>query len=278
VYQISYPMADPIASALRAWAKKLKYPELIDLHRLDNFPNKSIHFIQWLTSLSAEHSLISNNMTIDQFEFFLKDSNLEDDNDDNDVDNNESIDSNQSPQIELEEDEESIDHLNKELQLIILTNTKIKKKISCITDKIMKLHSESINEKNTKFDQTKHLIRAEEQDLELKNKSEILLNLSPHTERTISELKCIVNEIVHSESVILRSIATSSSAFDKNKKVDLYSETPAKNKGETNHFDDAEMEENRQAVRRLQESRTKLLEVSCACISKVSIERSFIYI
>lgn len=264
-------MSDPVASKLKIWAKKMKYPEMIDFHRVDNFPNKSVHFIQWLTSLSAEHSLLSNNMTIIQFESLSKDVKLDIDHEDNDVDNSENKNSNNRSQNEPEEEEESTDYLNQELNLIEITNRNLEKKISCVSNKIMKLNSESINEKNTKFDQAKHLIKSKEQDLELKNKSEILLNLSPHSGRTLSKLRCIVNEIVHSESVILRSIATSSS-FSKSKKVDLYSETPVNNNFKGDNYDDVEMEENRQARRRLQESRTRLLEVFY--LAKVQSARS----
>ena len=270
-------MSEAAVTAVRLWAIKARYPDLIDLQRMEtvnrDLPVRSLNFLRWLTSLSSQNSLITIGMTVDQFDSFRA----------SDAD---SI----LPQVDgsdisseadnREGDEESFSELNNQLALIEKENLSLQKQIYQIEAKLMKAESETIpkciTRNGAKLGQEKHLLEAQMLASSTVDNSVTILNLPLTFGEKFNKLQQMINEIVEIESNILRNIAsTSASYFTDNRNAPCRSGADIKgpefpSKADRNHSlaiasDSSEALEVYEKARkeseiRLQETRLKVLE------------------
>ena len=215
-------MADFSVGELRSWAKKMKYPDMIDLHRMETshreIPPRCIPFLQWLTTLSLQNSIVQLDMNSEEFDSKFK--------------LNASARSiagviSADTQIEHNSDEEfdSIDELQQELSTIEIANMKMKRKILCVTNKIKETNSalvQLIDRKKKKASHSQDCLKvAREMDLAVHKISTELNSLPLKSREKFDGLLSSIDEIVKIEMTLLRKMAaTSTSAPKQNELVD----------------------------------------------------------
>lgn len=267
---------------LQSWAKKMKYPDMIDLHRMETshceIPVRCTPFLQWLTKLSSKNSIEQFDMTPEEFDckFKLNSSSRR----------NAGI---MSPgtQIEYDSDDEfsSIDELNQELLSIENSNEKMKRKIACITRKIKETES-TVAQHNNRQKKESHpadcLKLAREQDLTVSRISNELHSLPLKTRDKFDRLRSAIDDIVKIEMTLLRNMAATSASKQNepasSSQIDSSRILPTQGKGqslntslkcETKSFlaveagdsPEKEAESKRLYMNQLHETRLKLLEV-----------------
>lgn len=220
-------MSDFNLGGLRSWAKKMKYPDMIDLHRMETshreIPPRCIPFLQWLTTLSYRNSLLQFDMTPEEFDCKFKQNAST-----RSIAGAESADT----QIEHNSEEEfdSIDELLQELAVIENANCKMKRKIACVTNRIKETKSTSAQNTARNKKKGSHppdcLKIATEQDLAINQMSKELSSLSLSSKEKFDRLRLSIDEIVDIEMTLLRHMAaTSTSAPKQIEHNDLVSST-----------------------------------------------------
>jgi hypothetical protein len=209
-------MADFHLGQVQSWAKKMKYPDMIDLHRMETshreIPPRCIPFLQWLTTLSFQNSLDQLDMSSEEFDSKFK---L------NASSRNVAGVASADTQIEQNSDEEieSINELQQELTAIESANKKIKRKILCVTNKVKETKStfaQLIDRKKKKTSQPPDCLKvAREQDLAVNEISQVLHSLPLNTRGKFDGLRSSINEIVEIEMTLLRNMAATSTPAPK---------------------------------------------------------------
>lgn len=267
-------MAEASVAAVRIWAKRVKYPDLIDLQRVDiayrDFPVRSSTFLQWLTSLSYQNSLASLNMTAEEFGSLVE----------SDADTSLSQDSSGDGSSENEE-EDSIDELTCDLAFINNTNLRLQKQIRHIERNLIKTETEIMNDcvlrNDTRYDGEKHFLEAHQLGLTVDEKSKLVLSIPRTSGERFEKLQLLIDDVIEIESRILRNIAsTSASYFNDNRyvprrigtssekleypmKADRKSSLTADSN--TSEALENDEEARKETVKRLQETRLKVLEL-----------------
>ena len=274
-------MTDSSVAALRSWLKRVKYPDIGDLQRIEavyrDFPTRTAPFLHWLTSLSYQNTIMSLNLTSEEFDAIVSKESATDGSTCNDGDRMSEKES--SEDINLDGD--SIAELNTQLELIERTNKSLQKKIDYLQMKVKENETELIPKcvlrNETAFNQEKHLIVAREQDKNVKEISDTLLDLDLTTTDNLERISHIVDEMIECETSILRTIASSSLIYFKEhryvrsrtaigpneEEMDIPLKCNTKSTSLENDSEAMEEEEEgkKKNSKRLQETRSKLLEV-----------------
>jgi hypothetical protein len=223
---ITLNMSDFNLGLVQLWAKKMKYPDMIDLYRMETshreIPPRCIPFLQWLTTLSFQNSLVQLDMNSEEFDskFKLNASSRS-------IAGVASADT----QSEVNSDDEfdSINELQQELAAIENGNKKIMRKILCVTNKVNETKS-TFNQLIDRKKKTSYppdcLEVARDQEMTIDKISKELRSLPLNSRKKFDELRSSIKEIVEIEMILLRNMAaTSTSAPKQNDQNDLVNNT-----------------------------------------------------
>jgi chromosome segregation ATPase len=263
-------MASAFSQKLRGWSARVQNAEiLLEVSKLElaynDLPPKAKHIIDWILSLPSENSLFANGLSVGDYEALLQRSCTV---------STSSIDEFDEP---LTVRKEYVDWANEEVKRVGERISELEHKLSVLSEELeaVKSREKTISLAEAAFleavkrSHIEYIRKATEQEGMSAKLSSVILDGPPKSGRLLNRIKQTIHEVSEAEATLLRHVASSASQLS-DIQQQLEQDTAATATAVANDLDaslsvsylDYETERQRTAVKRLQDARTKLNQIT----------------
>jgi hypothetical protein len=200
-------------SAVRAWAKSVGYPDVIDLTRIEaaqrELPTKGSSFVDWIFRLTDENVLASHGISLEDYDREMAKGNHATGN---------------TVELNVEEElaqlQSFVSSLDGQIQRTESDNQHLQRKLKVISAEKVKQGTSTKDVNGSVSDASRlllpvdaHIHKTKEHEHALRAISSKILELEPQAGKQLHKLRTVVQDISDAEATLLKEVATSSATF-----------------------------------------------------------------